>query len=137
MLKLNHFLHIIIFIILIILFVKITNYYHREYNIFIEDDKGNKQKVSSIFPNLDNKNVSVLTKMFKDINYCDNMDNLNHVTKNNKYYLEDDYDFYDNYKETFQNYENMFQENTYVMNVYFTMIGLFIILFLYKIIHNN
>ena len=41
------------------------------------------------------------------------------------------------YKESFQNYENMFQENTYVMNVYFTMIGLFIILLLYKIIHNN
>lgn len=137
MLKLNHFLYMIIFILLIILFVKITNYYHREYNIFIEDDQGNKQKVSSIFPNLDNKNVSVLTQMFKDINYCDNVDDLNHVTKNNKYYLEDDYDFYNNYKESFQNYENMFQENTYVMNVYFTMIGLFIILLLYKIIHNN
>lgn len=137
MLKLNHFLHMIMFILLIILFVKITNYYHREYNIFIEDDQGNKQKVSSIFPKLDNKNVSVLTQMFKDINYCDNVDDLNHVTKNNKYYLEDDYDFYKNYKEPFQNYENMFQENTYVMNVYFTMIGLFIILLLYKIIHNN
>lgn len=137
MLKLNNFLHMIIFILLIILFVKITNYYHREYNIFIEDVQGNKQKVNSIFPNLDNKNVSVLTQMFKDINYCDNVDDLNHVTKNNKYYLEDDYDFYNNYKESFQNYENMFQENTYVMNVYFTMVGLFIILLLYKIIHNN
>lgn len=125
------------FILLIILFVKITNYYHREYNIFIKDDQGNKHKVKSIFPNLDNKNVSVLTQMFKDINYCDNVDDLNYVTKNNKYYLEDDYDFYNNYKESFQNYENMFQENTYVMNLYFTMIGLFIILLLYKIIHNN
>ena len=137
MLKLNHFLHMIMFILLIILFVKITNYYHREYNIFIENDQGNKQKVSSIFPNLDNKNVSVLTQMFKDINYCDNVDDLNYVTKNNKYYLEDDYNFYDNYKESFQNYENMFQENKYVMNIYFVMIGLFIILLLYKIIYNN
>lgn len=137
MLKLNHFLHMIIFILLIILFVKITNYYHREYNIFIEDDQGNKQKVSSIFPKLDNKNVSVLTQMFKDINYCDNVDDLNYVTENNKYYLEDDYNFYNNYKESFQNYENMFQENKYVMNIYFVMIGLFIILLLYKIIYNN
>lgn len=137
MLKLNHFLYMIIFIILIILFVKIINYYHREYNIFIEDDQGNKKKVTSIFPKLDNKNVSVLTQMFKDINYCDNVDDLNYVTENNKYYLEDDYNFYNNYKESFQNYENMFQENKYVMNIYFVMIGLFIILLLYKIIYNN
>jgi len=136
MLKLNNFLYMIMFIILIILFVKITNYYHREYNIFIEDDQGKKQKVSSIFPKLDNKNVSVLTQMFKDINYCDNVDDLKYVTENNKYYLEDDYDFYNNYKETFQNYENIFQENKYVMNLYFIMIGLFVILLLYKIIHN-
>ena len=39
--------------------------------------------------------------------------------------------------KNFSKYENMFKENTYVMNVYFTMIGLFIILLLYKIIHNN
>tara|TARA_B110000114_G_C15053821_1_gene382385 strand:- start:480 stop:857 length:378 start_codon:yes stop_codon:yes gene_type:complete len=120
----------LIFIIVLIFITNSIQYYHREYyNIFVDD--GTK-KITTLFPNIKNKNVNTLNKMFKDINYCDNVDDLKYITENNKYYLEDDYDLYNDYKESFQSYGGIVEETSAFMNIYFLMIGLFIILILYK-----
>jgi uncharacterized protein (UPF0305 family) len=130
MFHLNHIIYMLIFIIVLIFITNSIQYYHREYyNIFVDD--GTK-KITTLFPNIKNKNVNTLNKMFKDINYCDNVDDLKYITENNKYYLEDDYDLYNDYKESFQSYGGIVEETSAFMNIYFLMIGLFIILILYK-----
>lgn len=118
-----------IFIILIIILS--IDYYNKEnFDLFVVNENNEKKKVIPMMIDASNNKISILTNMFKDINYCDNLNKMSYVKKDNKYYLLDEYNFYNKYKESFENRDIIY-------DLYYFMIGVFIILLLYKYNHEE
>jgi len=120
----------IIYIFVILIIILSIDYYNKEnFDLFV-DENNDKKKVTPMKNDISNNKISILTNMFKEINYCDNLDEMSYVKKDDQYYLIDEYNFYNKYKETFENRD-------IVYDLYYFMIGLFIILLLYKYNHEE
>lgn len=120
----------IIFIFILLIIILSIDYYNKEnFNLFI-DKNNEKKKITPIIIDASNNKISILTNMFKDINYCDNLNEMSYVKKDNQYYLLDEYNFYNKYKESFENRDIIY-------DLYYFMIGVFIILLLYKYNHEE
>lgn len=121
----------IIFIFMILIIILSIDYYNKEnFDLFVVNENNEKKKITPMIIDASNNKISILTNMFKDINYCDNLNKMSYVKKDNKYYLLDEYNFYNKYKESFENRDIIY-------DLYYFMIGIFIILLLYKYNHEE
>lgn len=121
----------IIFIFIILIIILSIDYYNKEnFDLFVVNENNEKKKITPMIIDASNNKISILTNMFKDINYCDNLNKMSYVKKDNKYYLLDEYNFYNKYKESFENRDIIY-------DLYYFMIGIFIILLLYKYNHEE
>ena len=121
----------IIFIFILLIIILSIDYYNKEnFDLFVVNENNEKKKITPMIIDASNNKISILTNMFKDINYCDNLNKMSYVKKDNKYYLLDEYNFYNKYKESFENRDIIY-------DLYYFMIGIFIILLLYKYNHEE
>lgn len=121
----------IIFIFIILIIILSIDYYNKEnFDLFVVDENNEKKNVTPMIIDVSNNRISILTNMFKDINYCNNLNEMSYVKKDNQYYLLDEDNFYNKYKEGFENRDIIY-------DLYYLMIGFFIILLLYKYNHEK
>tara|TARA_B100001063_G_C16733892_1_gene540900 strand:- start:1183 stop:1569 length:387 start_codon:yes stop_codon:yes gene_type:complete len=121
----------IIFIFIILIIILSIDYYNKEnFDLFVVNENNEKKNVTPMIIDVSNNRISILTNMFKDINYCNNLNEMSYVKKDNQYYLLDEDNFYNKYKEGFENRDIIY-------DLYYFMIGFFIILLLYKYNHEK
>lgn len=95
-------------------------FYDMSYNK-ITDSSNNPLRSKKLFPNTETKSVSQLISMFTDISYCDNLDDISY---NDSYILNDDAFLYNKY-EGFSVIYN-------IEKIYLFMVGLLFICILSK-----